>query len=327
MQEARAALGPAFDMGFLDSFKLTRLKEGLARSREQIVGKLQRLVTAKSRIDDEMIENLEEILLAADVGSSTTGDVIEHIRSRVRKEKYENPGELDHLLRDEIRTLLVDAGEASDQPFSLPVGKRPFVVMIVGVNGVGKTTTIGKLAHHYRLAGNRVLIAAADTFRAAANEQLEIWARRAGVEIVRQAHGADPASVAFDALTSAVARGADVMIVDTAGRLHTKTNLMEELKKIKRVLQKVIADAPHEVLLVLDASTGQNAIQQAKQFTAAIGITGLVLTKLDGTAKGGVVLAIGRELHVPVKFIGVGETIDDLQPFDGRAFVDALFAR
>lgn len=313
-------------MGFLDSFKFSRLKEGLARSREQIFGKLQRIVSAKSRIDDEMIENLEEILIGADVGVATTHLVIGNIRDRVKQDRYENPEELDTLLRDEIRKLLGEGGPSLDHPFELPAGKRPFVVMVVGVNGVGKTTTIGKLAHQYRSDGKKVLIAAADTFRAAANEQLEVWATRAGVEIIRQVHGADPASVAFDALKSALARQTDVLIIDTAGRLHTKVNLMEELKKIKRVLQKVVPEAPQEILLVLDASTGQNAIQQAKQFTAAIGITGLILTKLDGTAKGGVVLAIGRELNAPVKFIGVGESIDDLQPFDGKAFVDALFA-
>jgi fused signal recognition particle receptor len=311
-------------MGFFDTFSFNRLKEGLARTRENLVGKVQKLLLGKTKIDDELIENLEEVLIGGDVGVATSMKVIESIRLRVKKDRYENPAELDTLLREEIRKLLVNGSESEPDPFSFTEEHAPHVIMIVGVNGVGKTTTIGKLSHNYRKAGKNVIIAAADTFRAAANEQLEIWARRAGVELIQQAQGADPAAVAFDALKSAQARHADVMIIDTAGRLHTKVNLMEELKKIKRVLQKLDPLAPHEALLVLDASTGQNAIQQAKQFTAAVGITGLVLTKLDGTAKGGVVLSISQELNIPVKFIGVGEQIDDLQPFDKKAFVDAL---
>lgn len=314
-------------MGFLDKFKFSRLKEGLAKTRESILGKVQKVLLGKNKIDDEVIDNLEEILLAGDVGLSTTTTIIERVRARVKKEHYEDASELDGLLRSEIRTLFSNGEQEVAGPFEIPPARRPHVIMIVGVNGVGKTTTIGKLAYNYKSAGHDVVIAAADTFRAAANEQLEVWAQRAGVEIIQQKHGADPAAVAFDALNSAIARNTGVMIIDTAGRLHTKVNLMEELKKIKRVLQKLVPEAPHEVFLVLDASTGQNAIQQAKQFTAAVGITGLVLTKLDGTAKGGVVLAITNELNIPVKFIGVGEQIDDLQPFDKKAFVDALFEK
>lgn len=312
-------------MAFFDAFKLTRLREGLARTREGVFGKVRKILTGRTKIDDELLEKIEEILLSGDVGVATTSMIVENIRARVKKDGYERPEDLDEVLRDEIRRLLAgENGETAD-PFEVRSIKPPAVIMIVGVNGVGKTTTIGKLAHGYRSAGKKVLIAAADTFRAAANEQLEIWAERAGVEIIRQNPGADPAAVAFDALKSAIARHADVMIIDTAGRLHTKINLMEELKKIKRVLQKIVPEAPHEVLLVLDASTGQNAIQQAKQFSAAVGLTGLVVTKLDGTAKGGVVIGISHELDVPVKFIGVGEKIDDLQPFDRKAFVEALF--
>lgn len=314
-------------MGFFDKFKLSRLKEGLAKTRETLVGKVQKLLLGKSRIDDETIDALEEILITGDVGVATTGRIIENIRSRVKKEKFEDAAQLDTLLRDEIQQLFGNGAGPADDPFMLPPAHKPHVIMVVGVNGVGKTTTIGKLAHNYKTAGKSVIIAAADTFRAAANEQLAIWAKRAHVEIIQQQHGADPAAVAFDALRSAVAQQADLMIIDTAGRLHTKVNLMEELKKIRRVLEKIVPDAPHEVLLVLDASTGQNAIQQARQFTAAVAITGLVLTKLDGTAKGGVVLGICNELSIPVKFIGVGEQIDDLQPFDRRAFVEALFEK
>ncbi len=314
-------------MGFLDKFKFSRLKEGLAKTRETLVGKVQKLLFGRSTIDDQLLADLEEILLSGDVGVATTEKVIENLRARVRKEKIEQPSDLDAVLREEIRSLLKIDEPAGDDPFAVPADRRPYVIMVVGVNGVGKTTTIGKLAHNYRTAGRAVVIAAADTFRAAANEQLEIWAQRAGVDIVQQAQGADPAAVAFDAVQSAKGRNADVVIIDTAGRLHTKVNLMEELKKIKRVTQKVVPDAPHEIFLVLDASTGQNAIRQAKEFGSAVGVTGLVLTKLDGTAKGGVVLAIGNELGLPVRFIGVGEKIDDLQPFDPKAFVDALFER
>ncbi len=314
-------------MGFFDKFKFDRLKEGLTKTRESLFGKVQRILSTRSTIDDELIDNLEEVLISGDVGVSTTSMIIERIRERVKRDRYENPADLDILLRDEIRQLLLADSTPSGDPFSVPANHRPHVIMIVGVNGVGKTTTIGKLAYNYRGAGRSVLIAAADTFRAAANEQLEIWAERAGVEIIRQGHGADPAAVAFDSLRSAQARGIDILIIDTAGRLHTKVNLMEELKKITRVLGKIDPGAPHDVFLVLDASTGQNAVQQAKQFTAAAGVNGLIITKLDGTAKGGVVLGISHELKIPVRFIGVGESIDDLQPFDRSLFVDALFER
>jgi fused signal recognition particle receptor len=314
-------------MGFFDKFKFDRLKEGLTKTRENLFGKVQRLINAKSTIDDELMLEIEEILIGSDVGVETAERIITNIRERVKRDKYENPAELDSLLRDEIQSALGNGSPQTLEPFAVPPNHRPHVVMIVGVNGVGKTTTIGKLAYNYRSAGSSVIIAAADTFRAAANEQLEIWAERAGVEIIQQAQGADPAAVAFDALKSATARQSDVMIIDTAGRLHTKLNLMEELKKIKRVLQKVNPEAPHEVLLVLDASTGQNAIQQARQFAATVGVTGLVITKLDGTAKGGVIFAISRDLNIPVRYIGVGEHIDDLQPFDQKAFVEALFTK
>lgn len=313
-------------MGFFDKLK-TKLKEGLARTRENLVAKVQRLITGKTKIDDELLDQLEEILISGDVGVETTSTIIENIKRRVKQERYENPQELDALLREEVRKLVVNGLAGEVDPFLLPPGHTPHVIMIVGVNGVGKTTTVGKLAYNYRTSGKNVIIAAADTFRAAANEQLEIWSQRAGVDIIQQSHGADPASVAFDALKAAQSRNADLLLIDTAGRLHTKINLMEELKKIRRVLQKLSADAPHEVLLVLDASTGQNAVQQAKQFTAAVGITGLILTKLDGTAKGGVVLGISNELGIPVKFVGVGEQIDDLQPFNAATFVDALFGK
>lgn len=322
-------------MGLFDKLKFSRLREGLAKTRESLFGKVERMVTARAKIDDSVLEELEEILIRCDVGVATTETIIGNIRERVKRDRYEDTAELDSLLRDEIAKLAVPPGtQAAPEdgpgdagPFGRAFAARPHVVMIVGVNGVGKTTTIGKLASQYRQAGRAVVIAAADTFRAAANEQLEVWAQRAGVPLVRQQHGSDPASVAFDAMQSARAQGADVLIIDTAGRLHTKVNLMEELRKIERVLKKVDPSAPHEVLLVLDASTGQNGLQQARQFSSAVGVTGIVLTKLDGTAKGGIVLAIRKETGIPVRFIGVGEGIDDLQPFDGRMFVEALFRR
>jgi len=314
-------------MGFFDALKLSRLKEGLARTRESLVGKVQRILASRSSIDDALLDSLEEILLAADVGTATSTRIIGRLKERVKKEKYEDAKELERILRDEIQGLFLNETEDGADPMAVPSGHRPHVIMIVGVNGVGKTTSIGKLAHAFRESGKKVMIAAADTFRAAANEQLEEWARRAGVEIIQQKHGSDPAAVAFDALNAALARGTDIVIIDTAGRLHTKVNLMEELKKIGRVLQKLAPGAPHEVFLVLDASTGQNAVQQAKEFSKSVGVTGLILTKLDGTAKGGVVMSISSELGIPVRFIGVGEQIDDLQPFDRKLFVDALFAR
>ncbi len=336
-------------MGLLDRFGFGKLKEGLSRTREGLLGKITRLVTTRSVIDDRTLDELEEILIAADVGVAATGDIIEAIRTRVRSERYENSGELTALVRDEIQrqfpmaiapsasstrsspdmpTLSPSAPTAlhsTGRPAGRDLPAKPYVILVVGINGVGKTTTIGKLAHLYVRDGRKVVIAAADTFRAAANEQLQIWADRARAMLVRQSQGADPAAVAFDAVASAISQGADVVIVDTAGRLHTRVNLMEELSKIKRVIQKRLPDAPHEVLLVLDASTGQNGLQQARQFDASVGVTGLVLTKLDGTAKGGIVLAVTREMRVPVRFIGVGEGLEDLQPFDAEAFVAALF--
>ncbi|MEK9138054.1 MAG: signal recognition particle-docking protein FtsY [Bacteroidota bacterium] len=312
-------------MGFLDKIGFTKLKEGLAKTRDGIVGKVAKLVTTKTTIDDDLLEQVEEILIAGDVGVDATMSIIEAIKQRVKEERYTDASELNHLLKDEIQRQFANGQpDGGSDPFTLPEVK-PYVILIVGINGVGKTTSIGKLAHQYIRAGKKVVIAAADTFRAAANEQLKIWAKRAGAEMIQQTQGSDPAAVAFDAVKSASARGVDVVIIDTAGRLHTKVNLMEELKKIKRVVQKQNAEAPHEVLLVIDASTGQNGLQQAKQFSSAVGVTGLILTKLDGTAKGGIVLAISKDMKLPVKFIGVGEQIDDLQPFDRKAFVDALF--
>ncbi len=312
-------------MGFLDKIGFSKLKESLAKTRENLVSKVARLITTKTTIDDDLLEQVEETLIAADVGVAAATSIIESIRRRVKDERYASTSELNTLLRDEIQRQFANGSDnGSADPLALP-GSKPYVIMVVGINGVGKTTTIGKLSHQYIKAGHKVVIAAADTFRAAANEQLEIWANRAGAEIIQQAHGADPAAVAFDALKSATAKNAEVVIVDTAGRLHTKVNLMEELKKIKRVMQKQNPDAPHEVLLVIDASTGQNGLQQAKQFSAAVGVTGLVVTKLDGTAKGGIVLAISKEMSIPVRFIGVGEQIDDLQPFDRQTYVDAMF--
>jgi fused signal recognition particle receptor len=311
-------------MGLFDSIQ--RLKETLSKTREGIIGKVARLVSTRTTIDEETLEGLEEILLAADVGMDTATHAIDAIRKRVKEEGLAEASGLLPLLKEEIARQFAGTGTAElSDPFTLPAA-RPYVIMVVGINGVGKTTSIGKLAHQYVRAGYRVMIAAADTFRAAANEQIGVWAERAGASLIQQKHGADPAAVAFDAVHAAASRGADVIIIDTAGRLHTKVNLMEELRKIKRVLQKHDPAAPHEVLLALDASTGQNGMQQARQFGASVGVTGLILTKLDGTAKGGIVLAISRELNIPVKFIGVGEQIDDLQPFDRTAFVEALFA-
>jgi fused signal recognition particle receptor len=314
-------------VGFFDSLKLSRLKEGLAKTRETLVAKVNRLIFAKGKIDDEFLTQLEEILITSDVGVDTSHRIIDGIKKRTKEHKYESQEELNELVRTEISNSLVRHTFNGSDPFEFPPHTKPYVIIVVGVNGVGKTTTIGKLAHNYKSAGKHVLIGAADTFRAAANEQLEVWGKRAGVEIIQQLQGSDPASVAFDTVKAAQTRAADVVIIDTAGRLHTKTNLMEELKKIKRVITKVSAEAPHEVLLVLDATTGQNAIQQAKLFNEAVGLTGLVITKLDGTAKGGVIFAVSNALKVPVRFIGVGEKIDDLQPFDSEKFVEALFEK
>jgi fused signal recognition particle receptor len=311
-------------MGMFERLGLSKLKEGLAKTREGLVGKVLRLASGKGPIDEELLSHVEEALIAGDVGVHTTAAIIDGIRERAREEERDSTS-LIALLKEEVERQLQgsSSGVREDSP---PVSDAvPHVIMVVGINGVGKTTTIGKLAYRLVQSGKRVTIAAADTFRAAANEQIAIWAKRAGAAIIRQQHGADPAAVAFDAVHSASVHGTDVVIIDTAGRLHTKVNLMEELRKIRRVLQKQNTAAPHEVLLVIDASTGQNGLQQARQFTSAVGVTGIVLTKLDGTAKGGVVLAITRELNIPVRYVGVGEQIDDLQPFDTKAFVDALF--
>jgi fused signal recognition particle receptor len=314
-------------LGFFDSFKLSRLKDGLTKTRETLVAKVNRLIFAKGKIDDEFLQQLEEIFITGDVGVETSQRIIENIKRRTKEQKYETREELNSLVRTEISNTISGNKINGKDPFALPLHTKPYVIMVVGVNGAGKTTTVGKLAYDFKSADKKVLIGAADTFRAAANEQLEIWGKRAGVEIIQQLHGSDPAAVAFDTVKAAQARGADIVIVDTAGRLHTKTNLMEELKKIKRVITKCSAEAPHEVLLVLDATTGQNAIQQAKLFNEAVGLTGLIITKLDGTAKGGVVFAISDALKIPVRFIGVGEKIDDLQPFDADKFVEALFEK
>ncbi len=305
-------------MGLLDRFK--KIRDGLNKTRSTLVDKVTRVISGKTKIDDELIEEIEGALLASDMGFDTTQKIIGDIRTRVKSDGFEDVRMLKTLLKEEISKYL-NASNGTDVP-----GAKPFVIMVVGVNGVGKTTTVGKLAHNFKEEGKEVLIAAADTFRAAANEQLKIWADRAGVDIIQQRPGTDPGAVAFDAVNAAKARGADVVLIDTAGRLHTKTNLMEELKKIRRVIQKVIPEAPHEVFLVLDAVTGQNGLVQARQFMAAASVTGIVLTKLDGTAKGGIVVAISQELNLPVKYIGVGEGIDDLQPFDKKVFVDALFS-
>ncbi len=312
-------------MGILDAIGLTKLRDGLSKTRESVVGKLTRLVTSRRTIDEAFLNELEEILIGADVGVDTTAEIVDRLRERARTDRYASSEELLELLKGEMRAHLGQNGVEGEKSFAVS-GPAPSVIMVVGINGVGKTTTIGKLAHGFVRTGKRVYIGAADTFRAAANEQLEIWAGRAGATIIRQQQGSDPAAVAFDAVRSAVANNADIVIIDTAGRLHTKVNLMEELRKIRRVVEKVIPSAPHEVLLVIDASTGQNGLQQAKQFSQAVGVTGLVLTKLDGTAKGGVVLAIAKALHVPVKYVGVGEGVEDLQPFDRDAFIDAMFA-
>lgn len=302
------------------------LDQGLQKTKESFLGKLTKAVAGKSTVDEEVLDNLEEALVGADVGIQTTVKIIGRIEQRVAKDKYLNTSDLNRMLQEEIEALLVESPDKGYRDFSLPEGKKPFVILVVGVNGVGKTTTIGKLAHQFKQAGRSVLLGAGDTFRAAAVDQLTIWSERVGVPIVKKEMGSDPASVAFDAVNAAVARGADVLLIDTAGRLHNKAHLMEELSKIKRVIQKVIPEAPHEVLLVLDGSTGQNALEQAKHFTAATDVTALAITKLDGTAKGGVVLAIADQFRIPVKFIGVGERIEDLLVFDRHEFVDSLFS-
>lgn len=315
-------------MGFFERLgfkKKETVEQGLEKSREGLLSKLGKVVMGKDQVDDDVLDQLEEVLVMSDVGVSTTLKIIDKLQARVRRDKYVSTSELHRMLREEVSELLKPQDAARPADFDADFPSKPHVIMVVGVNGVGKTTTIGKLASMYKLAGKSVLLGAADTFRAAAVSQLTVWSERAGVGIIQQGQGADPASVAFDAVQAAVARQADVLIVDTAGRLHNKVTLMNELAKIKRVMGKVIETAPHEVILVLDGSTGQNAIQQAKAFTQVVDITGLAITKLDGTAKGGIVIAISDELSVPVKYIGVGEKIGDLQVFDREAFVDALF--
>jgi len=317
-------------MSPLNIFSKSRKEElnrGLEKTKESVFKKLSRAVVGKSTVDAEVLDNLEEVLVTSDVGVDTTLKVIERIEQRVARDKYLGTAELSVILREEIAGLLEEntAGEFND--FSSDLGHKPYVIMVVGVNGVGKTTTIGKLAYHFKEAGKSVLIGAADTFRAAAIDQLTIWAERAGVPVVKQKMNSDPASVAYDTISSAMANNVDVVIIDTAGRLHNRVNLMNELAKIKRVMQKVIPDSPHEVLLILDGSTGQNAFEQARQFTNTIQVNALAITKLDGTAKGGVIIGISDQFKVPVKYIGIGEKLEDLQIFDKHEFVDSLFTK
>ncbi len=307
------------------SDKKETLDKGLEKSKTSFLGKLGKAVAGKSKVDDEVLDNLEEVLVTSDVGVNTTLKIIERIEERVSKDKYMGTEELNSILREEIAGLLSETHVGEDSDFVIPSDKKPYVVMVVGVNGVGKTTTIGKMAHQFKNQGLNVVLGAGDTFRAAAIDQLQVWADRVDIPIVKQKMGSDPASVAFDTLNSAVADNADVVLIDTAGRLHNKVNLMNELAKVKRVMQKVVPDAPHDVLLVLDGSTGQNAFEQAKQFTKATEVTSLAVTKLDGTAKGGVVIGISDQFQIPVKYIGVGEGIEDLQVFNKYEFVDSFF--
>ena len=301
------------------------LDEGLQKTKENFFSKVTKAIAGKSTVDEEVLDNLEEALVSADVGIDTTVAIIDRIEKRVSKDKYLNTGELNKILKEEIENILIDAPSSNSYDFHSDLPTKPYVILVVGVNGVGKTTTIGKLSYNFKKASKSVLLGAADTFRAAAVDQLTIWSERTGVPIVKQAMGSDPAAVAYDTVQSALSRGSEVVLIDTAGRLHNKAHLMDELSKIKRSVQKVIPDAPHEVLLVLDGSTGQNALEQAKHFTAATSVTALAITKLDGTAKGGVVLAIANQFKIPVKFIGVGEKMEDLLVFDKHEFVDSLF--
>ena len=319
-------------MGFLDQFtnwndddEQEKLEEGLDKTRSSFFGKLDRMVRGKDTVDTEVLDELEEVLITSDVGVDTTLDIIDHVEERVAADQYVSAQELNGLIRDEIAKLMLEGSDERPADFAAPLPNQPHVIMVVGVNGVGKTTTIGKMAYEYRQAGKSVLMGAGDTFRAAAIEQLEIWADRASVPIIKQKHGADPAAVAYDTIEAAEARDADVAIIDTAGRLHTKGGLMDELAKMKRVMGRKIPSAPHEVLLVLDASTGQNALRQAEEFINSVDVTGLVLTKLDGTAKGGVVIGVSHQFQVPVKYLGVGEEVEDLQVFDRKGFVEGLF--
>ena len=311
--------------GLFSKKKKETLDTGLEKSKTSMVDKLTRAVAGKSKVDDEILDDLEDILVTSDVGVDTTLKIIKRIEERVARDKYVGTSELKSILRDEVAALLAENGTTDGESFTLPSDAHPYVIMVVGVNGVGKTTTIGKLAYQFKQQGKRIVLGAADTFRAAAIEQLEIWGERVGVPVIKQQMGSDPASVAFDTLQSAVAQDADVVIIDTAGRLHNQVSLMNELSKIKRVMAKVVPDAPHEVLLVLDGSTGQNAFEQAKQFTAATDVSALAITKLDGTAKGGVVIGLSDQFKVPVKYIGLGEKIEDLQVFRKREFVDSIF--
>ncbi len=315
-------------MSWLDKLglkKKEKLDKGLEKSREGLLNKISKSIAGKDKIDDATLDDLEDALITSDVGVKTTVEIINRLEARVARDKFVSQNELQAIMRDEISSLLIENSTDKPAEFDADFSHKPHVVLIVGVNGVGKTTTIGKLAHLYKQAGKKVLLGAADTFRAAAVDQLTIWSERAGVSIIQQGQNADPAAVAYDTVSSAVSKGADIALIDTAGRLHNKKSLMEELGKIKRVMGKVVDGAPHEILLVLDASTGQNAMQQAKAFTEVVDVTGLVLTKLDGTAKGGIVIGVSNELSVPVKYIGVGEQIEDLQVFDRLAFVNALF--
>lgn len=316
-------------MGFFNFFskeKKETLDKGLEKTKQGLFDKLKRAVAGRSKIDDDFLDNLEEVFITSDVGVETTLKIIDRLQKRAARDKYVSTSELNTLLRDEITEMLAENNKADTPDFSVPSDKKPYVIMVVGVNGVGKTTTIGKLAYQFKKAGNKVVLGAADTFRAAAIEQLQIWGERVDVPVVKQQMGSDPASVAFDTVSSAKASGADVVIIDTAGRLHNKVGLMKELSKIKNVMQKVVPDAPHEVLLVLDGSTGQNAFEQAKQFVAATEVNELAITKLDGTAKGGVVIGISDQFKIPVKYIGLGEGLEDLQIFRKKEFVDSLFS-
>jgi len=313
-------------MGLFSKDKKDGLNRGLEKTKENVLKKLSRIVIGKSRVDEEVLDNLEEVLLSSDVGVETTLKIIERIEKRVAREKYLGTEELNGILKEEIASLLTENSFDQEFSFAGPLTVKPYVIMVVGVNGVGKTTTIGKLAYHFKVAGKKVVMGAADTFRAAAVDQLTIWAQRAGVDIIKQKMGSDPASVAFDTLSSALAKDVDVVIIDTAGRLHNKVNLMNELSKIRKVMTKVVPGAPHEVLLILDGSTGQNAFEQARQFTLATDVNALAVTKLDGTAKGGVVIGISDQFKVPVKYIGIGEKMEDLQVFNRFEFVDSLFS-
>ena len=315
-------------MGFFNFFskeKKETLDHGLEKTKESFFGKLSRAIAGKSTVDDDVLDNLEEVLVTSDVGVDTTLNIIQRIEARVARDKYVSTNELNNILRDEIAQLLTENNTDDTEGFKLPEGKMPYVIMVVGVNGVGKTTTIGKLAYQFKQAGYKVMLGAADTFRAAAVEQLVIWGERVGVPVVKQNMGSDPASVAYDTLNSAIANGVDVVLIDTAGRLHNKKGLMDELSKIKRVMQKLIPDTPDNVMLVLDGSTGQNAFEQAKQFTQATDVTSMAITKLDGSAKGGVVIGISDQFKIPVRYIGLGEGMEDLQGFNRREFVDSHF--